>query len=184
MFLDVNALTTTKSSASNIIPLYPFHSVNMAVLFVYSDDFKRQKCKVVLTRAGGYVLLLLTTSILFATATLSYLRKKNKLRRAGFIPSFIDVYISFFGGGNLRVKHNFERLLFGILLIGFLFLTTFWLDVVLFPSFLIRDNSIETFKDLAKINPPIFSSFVFKEHEKSIEIMLKYLLFSIFYFDF
>lgn len=138
------------------ISLYPYQSQEIKVAFVYGADFKRQKYQIFLTDIGEEAFYLVGGFLLLAAALVCFVRRKLQLRRDGLNSAMLDVYIAFFGGGNLRVHNKFERWMFEVLLIGSFFLMTFWLDAVLFPSFLIQDQSIKTFDQLAEANIPIY----------------------------
>lgn len=156
------------------IALYPYHSIEICVLFVYGNDFQRQKYHQIFTNVGAELMILTVLFVFLAAVLLCYLRRRNELRRDGLISCSIDACIVLFGGGNLQIHHKCERWFFGILMIGAFFGITFWQDAVLFPSLLIQDKKIDTFKELAKVNPPIFSPFRLKKKEKNIKEMLRF----------
>lgn len=147
----------------------------MAVIFVYGINEKRlkQRIEITGTNSPSAALLFLLYGLLSA-AILCFVRRVNRLLRDGFISSYIDALICFVGGGNLRIYHRQERWIFGILFIGSFFSVPFWFNTVYFSKFLIRDQTIDTFKELSAKNPPIFSAQIFEGHQKLIEEMLRY----------
>lgn len=165
--------SSEKKTTNMIYYLYPYHSYKIMVVFVYGDDFKREKYHI-FNKSAGITASLVLTFFLLVAAVLCYVRRSRHLRRDGYMSSFIDVLITFCAGGNLRVNHKFERWILGILLIGCFFLTALFFELVLFPSFLERDRNIKTFEELAKVNPPVYYSYILKENIEVILGMLRF----------
>lgn len=157
------------------IPTYPYISYEFVIVFVYGTDFERQKYHI-LNSSEAFVGRAILAFFFFAAAVLCYVRRINRLRRDGYSSSFIDTVVTFIGGGNLQMNHKLERWIFGILLIGCFFLSTFWFEVM-FPSFLLSDKKIKTFDDLIKINPTIYIPNSLHFQADRITDMLRYHLF-------
>lgn len=165
-----------KDAQTKQIPLYPYNSMELGIIYIYGTDHKPEKFRVLLTGLGATTLSIFFVLIALAAAVLCFYRRTNRLQRDGYISSFIDVCITFYGGGNLRMRHTFERLFLGMLLIGFFFLMAFWQEAVLFPSFLLYDQRVRTFDDLAKKNPPIYNAISLSESTEIIGQMLRFIL--------
>lgn len=163
-----------KDAQNKEISLYPYNTMEISVIFVYGIDQEREKYRILLTGLGTTTLSIFVVLVLMAAAVLCFYRRTNRLQRDGYISSFIDVCITFYGGGNLHMRHTFERLFLGMLLIGFFFLMAFWQEAVLFPSFLLHDQRVRTFNDLIKKNPPIYSAGSMSEITEIIEEMLRF----------
>lgn len=155
--INLQPFSSTSVKSKNVgITLYPYQSDELKVVFVYGTNFKRQRYQIVLTELGKETFYLVSMFMLLSAALVCFVRRKLRLRRDGLSSALLDVQIAFFAGGNLRMRNKFERWIFEILLIASFFLMIFWLDAVLFPSFLIQDKSIKTFDQLAETNAPIF----------------------------
>lgn len=144
--------------------LYPYRSTKLIVLFVYGTDFKRQKQHILLNENVKYYNFLCAIGFALSAMVLCFLRRRNQLRRDGLISSAIDVHVSYFGGGSLRSYHQLERFFLGIFLISGFFWTAVCFDAEMYSYFLVHDEKVKTFGDLAKIDPPIFSGFRLKEN--------------------
>lgn len=169
--LDLNAIVPDKND-ENFATLYPYHSTEMSILFVYGNDHKRHTTNFVLNELKPFFhwheLILLFTAIV-----LCFLRRTLRLRRDGFISAFIDMNVVITGGGNLRVHHRIERIFFAFMFVAYFFMTAIWLETTLYPSFLIPHQTVDTFDELAEINAPIYISDVFVDNEQIIIEMLK-----------
>lgn len=182
---NTNGISKRKSEETKF-SLYPYHSFQLSIVFVYGTDLKRQKFHQLFSVEGEEIYQLTGLFSTVAAAVLCFLRRKYRLKRDGYLSSMFDVQIAFIGGGNLRMRHKLERWFFGILLIGTFFYMTFWQEAVLFQSFLISDQSIDTFNELVEINPPVFSFLVSKKNEERIIEMLRFVrkqIFAMFYID-
>lgn len=158
-----------------IQPLYPHTALNLRVVFVHGTDFQQEKFRSV--KPNQNFDLNLAGLLAIAACVLCFLRRKKRLPRNGLISSYIDVSVTVFGGGNHRFHHSLEKFLLAFLLIGGIFLNTFWLECVLFPSYLILDRSIKTFNELANINPPIFIRSDLASEEGIIGEMIRFVEF-------
>lgn len=162
-----------ENEGERVTTLYPYHSTKFAVVFVYGKGAMRQTERIGLSGLQLNIQYGFLVFVLLAAAILCYIRRRNRLRRNGCMLCLIDVHVAFIGGGNLSMRHRFERWFFGIISIGAFFLLIFWMESIFYPSFLIRDQSIQTFEQLAKINPPIYIPVIIKNDEEKIEEMLR-----------
>lgn len=163
-----------ESVGETVTSLYPYDSDKLLVLFFYHAGGKRKTERLGLSELQMAIQFGFLVVSLLAAGMLSYLRRRNQLRRDGYISCFFDILIGIVGGGNLSMRHRLERWFFGIFLIGNFFLMTFWFDAVFYPTFLIQERSIKTFNQLAKVNPKIYIPFTFMENEEIIKEMLRY----------
>lgn len=153
--------------------LYSYHGQDLAVVFVYGNDFKRQEYRPYLTRLGTKLFCALNAFGFSAIAALFYLRRKLRLRHNDIVSVVMDVHIISVAGGNLRVHNKYERLFCAILMIASFFNASFWWAIV-YPTFLIHNDQIDTFDKLVKINPPIFIPPTLKENDQDIIQLLRY----------
>lgn len=156
-------------------PLYPYEMVELSVVFVYGIHSPRKKYTSPYLKWGLAINWMEIFWIISATI-LCILRRRMRLRRDGFISCAFDMFIAIFGGGNLRIRHKLERLLFGIVLIGSFFMLAIWADAFLFICNFISDQQIDTFEKLVEENPSIFISHVLKKYEDIIFKMLRIIL--------
>lgn len=145
-----------KDSKTRPIPLYTYHSTELSIIFVYGSDMKRQQKSIYASLCGNKSVLLCLLFHLLAAAALCYLRRRERLPHDGYILCWIDVFAAFVGGGTIRTTHRLERWLFGLIYIGSFFLVAIWGGLVFYPAFYERDHSVESIKEIAEINPPIF----------------------------
>lgn len=142
--------------------LYPYRSMKLSVFFVYGTDYQRQINNNLFSKLKIFTFNWTNLLVILAAIALCFIRRLNKLRRDGFISVLIDVVVIFTGGGNLRMDHKLERWFFVIMSIGAFFLNAICLGPTLFPSYLLPCRNIETFQELAAINPPIYISFLLR----------------------
>lgn len=158
----------------NPIPLYPYRSMEMSVLFVYGTNFQRQVNNNVLSKLKIFALSWMNLFVVLAAIILSIIYRWTGLSRDGFISALIDAMVIVTGGGRLRMTHTFERWFFAIVSIGAFFLTAISLGPTLFPSYLLSHRSINTFQQLAEINPPFYFDYVLRKDQDLVVDMLRY----------
>lgn len=161
-------------SDANTVPLYPYQSSELVVLFIYGTDYQRQTNNNLFGKLQLILLNWTTFFMILSAIVLCFIRRLSKLRRDGFISVLIDICVIFIGGGRLRMDHKLERWLFVIVSIGALFLNSFTLTSILFPSYLQPQRSIETFQQLAEIKPPFHIGRAFSRDEPIILEMLRF----------
>lgn len=149
-------------------------------MFVYGIGTKRQKYRDTFTEKGVRMMVLGTLACALSALLLCYVRKRYRLRRSGFGATYVDLCCVMTGGGNLNLRHRWERIIFTVLFIGYFFFTNFWLEAVVFLTFLIHDGSIDTFDELKQMNPPIFNSILLEQSEQFIGSMLRFGPFNLF----
>lgn len=154
-------------------PLYPYQSAKLFTLFYYGSDYERQRNHSFLTRISTMFNLWMFLFLILMAILLCILRRMAKLRRDGLYSTIIDISITFTGGGNIRIDHKMERWLFGIAFVGFFFLIAIWQNEYLYPSLLLPDETIDSFEELAGINPPIYLSPQLKAYNDVIVEMLR-----------
>lgn len=168
--MNLNAITAGESGDGKTTYLYPYQTVDLAVVLVYGANTKRTQYRVAVKNFGRFLSFL---TLILSAGVLCHLRKRYRLRHASFVSSLIDILIVFFGGIRLRVKHQLERIFLGFLLIVGVFVMTIWIEAVIFPSFLIGNHTINTFSKLADLNAPIYCSLEFKGNGHLLQEILK-----------
>lgn len=163
------------------VPLYPYQANTLKIVFFYGDDFKRQRISTFFNHFSSLLFNWFNFFILLSGILLCAIRRIGRLRSDGFISSFIDVLITFIGGGNLRInRHRLETWFFGSVFVASIFLNAIGLESSLFSSYIELDQRLETFDDLIQINPPFYISLTLKEHVDAINAMLRYVCYFIY----
>lgn len=166
--------SNSNRGTSSLHPLYPYDSAELVTIFVYGDDFSRHMN---ILRIPESVQILAGLIVLFkisAAIILFIIRRKFQLRGGDFISAFIDTMVAFTAGGNLRLRHKFERWFFGIMLIGAFFIISLFMGDLLDCIYRIFDQKVSTFEQLAKMNAPIFISQRLSVHTEDINDMLRF----------
>lgn len=170
-----------KASSMRIPSLYPYHSIELSVIFVYGIDYKRQihNNPFKFSSMASASFQCNFTLFLAAAIILCIIRRNLKLRRDGFISCTIDTMVVYFGGGRYRAIHRLERWFFGITSIGAFFVVAIWAEAILVPAFIMPRQSIGTFEELAEINPPIHIDPFLIGGENIIIDMMRWILINI-----
>lgn len=155
-------------------PLYPYRSMELSVFFVYGTDYERQINDNFFSQLKIFTFNWTNLFVILAAAMLFIIRRWHQLHCDGFLFAVIDVVVIFIGGGRVRVDHKLERWFFTIVSIGAIFLNGICLGPTLFPSFLLHHRSIETFQQLAEINPPVYATFLVKKKLDLVGDMLRF----------
>lgn len=165
-------ITIEESAAQTT--LYPYHRNNLIVLFVYGTDIRRQfwnsELRFELLRNGDD---LFDGLIILIAAALCFMRRWLRLPHDGYVSSYIDVLIIFFGGGRFRMHHRLEGWFFVIITIASVFLVSLWVNIALFASLEIPIESAITFEELANLNSPIYLSPLLGESYEVIQNILR-----------
>lgn len=177
--LNFHLNTRIAKTADKLIPLYPFQSTNIKLVFFYGKDFKRQRITTFLDNFWPLFFNWFNFFIVLFAIFLCAIRRVVKLRRDGFISSFIDVLITFIGGGDLHINdHRLEKWFFGVVYVASIFLNAIGLESTLFLSYVDSDHRIDTFDKLRHINPPFAISTTLGDRD-IVEKMLRYVLLKI-----
>lgn len=175
MNLYLNLVSIALKDKSQLTPLYPYQSQELVVLFVYGNDFKWQRLRSFLDSFGLLFFNWFNFCIFAGAICLFLIRRIIKLRGDGLFSSFIDVLVTFTGGGNLVInRHRLEVWFFVTIFIASFFLNAIGLQSSLYLSYVDVDHRIATFAELAEINPPIFVSPTLKDNANVISEMLKF----------
>lgn len=156
------------------VSLYPHHFVQLSVLFFYGQDYQRKINNNLFSKLKIFLFNWTNLFVILAAVVLCFVRRLKKLRRDGFISVLIDVMVIFTGGGHSRMDHKLERWFFMIVSIGALFLNAICLGPTLFPSYLHRPQSVDTFQQLAEINPPIYLLSSLRKDKGLVNEILRY----------
>lgn len=141
------------------------------VIFVYGVDYPRQMNLSLIPKTT--LLILITLFMSSIAITLYVIRRKCNLRRQGLISVAIDISIAFFGGGNLRMQHKFERLFFGILLVAAFFLISLFAGAFLDYIYRIQNQKVDTFNELATTQSPIYLITSLTSYSTQIDEMMR-----------
>lgn len=152
--------TVNQNTDKKIIrSMYPHYAVELKVLFVYGADYKREM-NIFFVPQSVRIAAALFLSFIFVAATVLYvIRRKLECLKNDFLSAVIDCWIPFIGGGNLRMEHRLERLIFVILLFGAFFIMSVFSGDLIDCVVSVLNAKISTFTQLAEINPPIHSMF-------------------------
>lgn len=161
-------------TTTQIYPLYPFNSIELGVLFVYGKDFERTIDILVIPKSLKLVSILVSCFISLAVIILYIIRNKFKLRRNGGSSVIIDCMIAFINGGNLQMRHKFEKWFFGILIFGAFFMTALLTGDILDCIYQNRAHKISKFDEINDLKIPVFISRHLKIHEDLIHEMLRF----------
>lgn len=150
--LHLESYSLLKDRTTSFYELYPYHSIELVVIFVYGQDFTRHMNILLIPESIQLLAGLIMLFICLAAIVLCIIRRKLELQRNGFVSSFVDTLIPFIGGGNLRIEHKWEKWFFGILIIGAFFITSLFAGDFLDCVYLILSQKITRFEQLAQIN--------------------------------
>lgn len=159
---------------AKVSSLYPYHSAKLSVFFVYGQDYQRQFSANLFSKLKLFIFNWTNCFVISAAVVLCFVRRLRKLRRDGFLSVLIDVMVIFTGGGRLRMDHKLERWFFVIVSIGALFLNSICLESTLFPSYLQRQQNVETFQQLTEINPPVYLAPLLERDSDLVQQMLRF----------
>lgn len=165
--------TSSEMDRNKAYKIYPYSSLELSVMFFYGDDFLRRRNISFIPKSIRIIGITFFFIIVSAAIILHMIRKRIRNRRCDVISIIIDTIVIFIAGGNLRMHHKFERLFFGICLIGALFITSLWCGDLLDYIYQTMDQRISTFEQLAEINAPIYIAPSFFSHKSEIYGMLR-----------
>lgn len=154
-------------------PLYPYHTMDLSVIFIYDTHQKLKFNDNLFSKLRHFLINWTNLFVILAAILLCIVRRWKKLRCDGFISVLIDVMVIFTGGGKLRMDHQTERWFFAVVSIGAFFLNAICLGPTLFPSYLLAQRSVNTFQELAQINPRIYIDLLHQPQENLIIEMIK-----------
>lgn len=172
--LHFNSMLLPAETQTTAYPLYPYNSDKLSVIFVYGEDLTREMNIVLIPELAKILAILIVLFMSLAAFLLSFMRKMLKIRGDSFITSLIDTLITFIAGGNLRMQHKYEKWLFGILLFSAFFIISIFSGGLLFYTYRILNQEMNTFNQLAEINAPIFINPSLKAYRRDIRGMLRF----------
>lgn len=166
-------LENSNGSTKNKFPTNVRVTFNLKVFFVYSSGFTTHYS--VFHSWSGYDILFMNIPIFIAAIILYVLRRRRaELQNINFWSGFLDMYVVVFGGGNIRVRHRWERMFFAIGLIASFFLISLYLADFSMHSILNENpNKIDTFEKLSKQNVTFYLTTNLIKHEAVIKGMLR-----------
>lgn len=143
------------------------------IVFFYGTDVKRQRNEFLYTEVMKAMVVWILMIWLWFAIMLYILRKIANLSHKNFIPSFIKTLIPLIRSEG--VHHRLEKIFFGTLLLAIISISPLWSDVFLIQTYQVPDQKIRTFRQLAVIDPPIYSA----THSHIDETALKNILRSV-----
>lgn len=167
------AYTMNESDDREQYLVYPYDTVELKALFIYSSDFKRETNIFFVPKSVQIVAIMVLSFIFVATISLYIMRRKLRLVRNDFSSALFDCWIPFIWGGNLWLEHRLERCFFAILLFGAFFIMSVFSGDLLDCVVRVLNAKINTFAELAEINPPIYSPYELFLHRDMINKSLK-----------
>lgn len=168
---------STELPNQTIYPLYPYDSVDFAVLFVYGDDFQREMHLFAgIPKTIQLIAIFILLFLSLAAISLRIIRWKLRLPRNDIVSTHIDCWIALIGGGNLEITHRLERWFFGILLCGAFFIVSVFSSDLLGSIVKVFNRKMSTFEDLRKINSPIYIRAEIEAYSQLIHEMLRLVL--------
>lgn len=153
--------------------LYPHGSMKLMIVFVYGTNFTRQMNILLIPEAVQIVAALITLFMSLAALVLSIIRRKLNLQRGGILSAFIDIFITFIGGGNSRMDHKWEKWFFSILLIAAFFITSIFAGELLDCFVRILNQKITKLEHLKGLNAPIYITPALHPYGPHIDELLR-----------
>lgn len=132
--------------------LYPYHSVEYRVLFIYGRDYSRRMNILFISKRVQLLACLIEFFILLAMIVLCIIRKVLKLQRNDIFSVFIDTMIPSISGGNIWMDHKWEKWFFCILFGGAFFIMSLFTGDLLDGVYMILNQKISTFEQQAALN--------------------------------
>lgn len=142
-------------------------------MFVYGIDFTRQMNIIVIPDTFKLLIYLLVLFMSSASCILWFVRRRFRLRRDGILATTIDTIVAFTAGGNLQMKHKYERLFFAVMLIAAFFITSIFTGGILFYTYRILNQKIVTFDQLSNTHTPIYINQGFGKSNELVHQMLR-----------
>lgn len=140
--------------------LYPYNSIELAVVLVYGTDVKRRKDTLYIpewVRYMGFWILFFWISF---ALILCVIRRRRGIAHHGLNSTLIETDVFFIGVGTIQMDHRWEKIFFGILLMLGVVTNPLWSDIFLVQTYQMMDEKISLilirFDQLAKIQSPIY----------------------------
>lgn len=171
--LHFNEFTWESNDDKKVYTVYTTKTVALVVYFVYGSDFQRQKDIFRMPQSIRVLYIGTAVFVILASIVLCFIRRKFRLRRDSLFSTFIDTCVTFINGGNLQMRHKWERWFFGILLIGSFFLMAICTSDLLCFVYHVEDQEIDTFDELAQTQSPIYASPTTTIYRKEVQGMFK-----------
>lgn len=149
-------------------------TIELKTYFVYGTDYGRGMYSQAIPLSTQIAVGLMLLFICLAAISLSIIRRKLKLRGDDFYKSFIDCLIPLVGGGNIRMRHKYERWFFGVSYFAAFLLVNIFASDFVNAIITIFDSKISTFEQLAQTNSPIYIHEPLRFHSDEIHGMLQY----------
>lgn len=170
-------LGVEEGKAVKVYPSYPYTMVRLYAIFIYGDDFIRNIdvfnfSTICLIYGGVWIMI----TVLLA-AILWIGRRKLNLRRNEFSLALIDIFVTYFAGGNLRIQHKLEKWFFGILLIFAFFLTSILTGDVLDQIYRVFSQKVSAFHELSQSNLSIYTHPNLLNQDDDIQALLRFSIF-------
>lgn len=178
---------TEKLSASKPAKRFTIDAYNLPkprLIFIYGSDLVRESVgfNMLYFWTGRYFFIFI--SLMLGAIILYKLRRSSGLQAVDFIAGFLEVFSMIFNGGNIRYRHQLEKLFFAIGLIASFFLVSMYLAHFSIYSILFRDSSkVDSFVELAKYNVTFGLNSHLAEHKTRITDMLRWVIRILSYYE-
>lgn len=136
--------------------LYPYNSIELAVVLVYGTDLKRRKDILYIPDWVRYLGFWIVFFWISFALILCVIRRRIGIANHGIISTLIESAVPFIGVGTIQMDHRWEKIFFGMLLMLGVVTNPLWSDIFLVQTYQIMDEKISTFEQLSKIQSPIY----------------------------
>lgn len=103
--------------------------------------------------------------IFMAAIILFAMRRRAFIRSVNFVTGLLKMYATAFGGGNIRIRHRWDRTFFTIAFFTAFFVTSILVANICMHS-IIHENpyTVDTFDKLSKQKVPVYLAISLNKH--------------------
>lgn len=159
-----------------VYSLYPVKSclhLNVIVIYIYEKSFNRQSIYVTYLQFWKSKNTLFFKIMLVLGTIIIYLIRKRAKLQGGLLIGFSEIFMVFFGGGNVQSHHKWEKMFFTILMVAAFFWVSIYLSNFSIHSTISDDiQNVNTFQILAKQNVTYYLTESLNKEQSIITQML------------
>lgn len=173
---DSSTIYGVSNQGMNIISLHSSDTVGLKVFLVHGHDFIRESIRTFngLMFFESKLMQILILLFFLKVILLFIMRSIYSTGDKTFISAFIDVYIAFVCGGNLKYHFKWEKVFFISTLFGSFFMQSMGIYTNLLQTFLFVDHSgVDTYAKLAKLNSTIYLGFSLEGNLENVKQMIE-----------